>query len=341
MVESLTIQPLRLSTGATGSQLNFHQLYIFYAVASYHSFSRAAEALDITQPAVSIQIQELEKALGAILFHRRSRGLRVTEVGETVYSYAQQIFSLSNKLLETVQEMHGLQSGRLTLGASTTPGEFVLPLAIGQFRQVYPGIQVEMSIANTRLVVQRILNREIDLGMVGEYPHQNSDELEITDYLIDEIVLVVAPTHPVAQAQPLTPQQVADQGLIVREEGSATRSTAERYFAQLGVTAPYIALSLGSNQAVKQAAVAGGGVGVVSRLGVAAEVKAEMLTILDVEGWDCRRSLILVRPKDRYLSPAQRAFIHFLGTERPTPSTEFLLNQPSSPSNSHPNHPPS
>jgi DNA-binding transcriptional LysR family regulator len=325
MAESLTIQPLRLSTGATGSQLNFHQLYIFYAVASYHSFSRAAEALDITQPAVSIQIQELEKALGATLFHRRSRGLRVTEVGETVYSYAQQIFSLSNKLLETVQEMHGLQTGRLTLGASTTPGEFVLPLAIGQFRQVYPGIQVEMSIANTRSVVQRILSREIDLGMVGDHPQPPSDELEIIDYLVDEIALVAAPTHPVAQAQSLTLQQVAEQGLIVREEGSATRNTAERYFAQMGVT-PYIALSLGSNQAVKQAAVAGGGVGIISRLGVAAEVKAGMLVILNVEGWDCRRSLILVRPKDRYLSPAQRAFIQFLETERPGPSIEALAN---------------
>jgi DNA-binding transcriptional LysR family regulator len=325
MAESLTIQPLRLSTGATGSQLNFHQLYIFYAVASYHSFSRAAEALDITQPAVSIQIQELEKALGATLFHRRSRGLRVTEVGEIVYSYAQQIFSLSNKLLETVQEMHGLQTGRLTLGASTTPGEFVLPLAIGQFRQVYPGIQVEMSIANTRSVVQRILSREIDLGMVGDHPQPPSDELEIIDYLVDEIALVAAPTHPVAQAQSLTLQQVAEQGLIVREEGSATRNTAERYFAQMGVT-PYIALSLGSNQAVKQAAVAGGGVGVISRLGVAAEVKAGMLVILSVEGWDCRRSLILVRPKDRYLSPAQRAFIQFLETERPGPSIEALAN---------------
>jgi DNA-binding transcriptional LysR family regulator len=325
MAESLTIQPLRLSTGATGTQLNFHQLYIFYAVASYHSFSRAAEALDITQPAVSIQIQELEKALGASLFHRRSRGLRVTEIGETVYSYAQQIFSLSNKLLETVQEMHGLQTGRLILGASTTPGEFVLPLAIGQFRRAYPGIQVEMSIANTQSVVQRILSREIDLGMVGDHPQPHSDELEIIDYLVDEIVLVADPTHPAAQAQPLTMQQVADQGLIVREEGSATRSTAEQYFAQMGVT-PHIALSLGSNQAVKQAAVAGGGVGVISRLGVTAEVKAGMLVVLDVEGWDCRRSLILIRPKDRYLSPAQRAFIQFLETERPAPSMEVLTN---------------
>jgi LysR family transcriptional regulator, low CO2-responsive transcriptional regulator len=325
MAESLTIPPLRLNTGANGSQLNFHQLYIFYAVASYHSFSRAAEALDITQPAVSIQIQELEKALGATLFHRRSRGLRVTEIGETVFSYAQQIFSLSNKLLETVQEMHGLQTGRLTLGASTTPGEFVLPLAIGQFRRSYPGIQVEMSIANTRSVVQRILNRELDLGMVGDHPQPPSDELEIIDYLIDEIVLVAAPTHPLAQTGPLTLQQVADQGLIVREEGSATRSTAERYFSQMGVK-PHIALSLGSNQAVKQAAVAGGGVGVISRLGVTAEVKAGMLIILDVGDWDCRRTLILVRPKDRYLSPAQRAFIQFLEAERPALSQEFLPN---------------
>jgi LysR family transcriptional regulator, low CO2-responsive transcriptional regulator len=325
MAESLTIPPLRLNTGPNGSQLNFHQLYIFYAVASYHSFSRAAEALDITQPAVSIHIQELEKALGASLFHRRSRGLRVTEIGETVFAYAQQIFSLSNKLLETVQEMHGLQTGRLTLGASTTPGEFVLPLAIGQFRRSYPGIQVEMSIANTRSVVQRILNRELDLGMVGDHPQPPSDELEIIDYLVDEIVLVAAPAHPLAQTRPLTLQQVADQGLIVREEGSATRSTAERYFSQMGVR-PHIALSLGSNQAVKQAAVAGGGVGVISRLGVTAEVKAGMLIILDVTDWDCRRSLILVRPKDRYLSPAQRAFIQFLETERPTLSLEFPSN---------------
>jgi DNA-binding transcriptional LysR family regulator len=310
-----------MSTEVGGSQLNFHQLYIFYAVATHHSFSRAAEALDITQPAVSIQIQELEKSLGATLFHRRSRGLRLTEVGETVMAYSQQIFSLSSKLLETIQELHGLQLGRLTLGASTTPGEYVLPLAVGQFRKTHPGIQVEMSLGNTRSIIQRILNREIDLGMVGDWPQQQSDELELIDYLNDEIVLVAAPSHPAAHMQSLSLQQVIGHGLIVREEGSATRSTAERYFADHGVT-PVVALSLGSNQAVKQAAAAGGGIGVISRLGVAAEVRAGMLTILKVDNWDCQRPLILVRPKDRYLSPAQRAFLDFLETERPAPTLE-------------------
>ena len=198
--------------GTGGGTLNFHQLYIFYAVASHRSFSRAAESLSITQPAVSIQVQELEKFLGAALFHRRTRGLRITEVGETVFAYAQQIFSLSGKLLETLEEIHNLQTGRLALGASTTPGEYLLPQAVGRFRQLYPGISVELSIANTQAITQRILNQELDLGMVGRHPTVGQDELGIIDYMDDEIVLVAAPTHPLAQQEKVTAAQVAETG---------------------------------------------------------------------------------------------------------------------------------
>ena len=296
--------------------MNFHQLYLFYTVASHHSFSKAAQALAITQPAVSIQIQELEKSMGVTLFHRRSKGLRVTDAGETVYAYAQQIFALSGKLLETLQEAQDLKTGHLVLGASTTPGEYVLPQAVGQFRRLYPGIQLELIIANTRSIVQRILSGEIDMGMVGERPQQHSGELEIIDYMEDEIVLVAAPNHPMAQLSSLSAQQVVDEGLIVREVGSATRQTAERHLESLGAF-PRVALELGSNEAVKQAAAAGGGIGVVSRLGVTAEVKAGMLTVLKVEGWNCRRPLTLVYSKDRYLSPAQRAFRSFLIDRKP------------------------
>ena len=296
--------------------MNFHQLRIFHTVALHLSFSRAAEALGITQPAVSIQVQELEKSLGVTLFHRKPKGLRITEIGETVYAYSQQIFSLSNKMLRTVQEMQDLETGHLTLGASTTPGEFVLPMAVGQFRRLYPGIQVELVIGNTRSIIQRIMNREIDLGMVGEHTPEHSDELDMIDYLDDEIVLVTAPSHPIAKLQPVTPGQVGQHGLIVREEGSATRQTAERHLRDLGAE-PNVELELGSNQAVKQAAAAGGGIGVISRLGIVAEVKAGMLTVLEVQGWNCRRPLTLVQPKDRYLSPAQRAFREFLIEHRP------------------------
>lgn len=313
---------LKFSTrGGNGSgTLNFHQLYIFYAVASHRSFSRAAETLSITQPAVSIQVQELEKFLGAALFHRRTRGLRITEVGETVFAYAQQIFSLSGKLLETLEEIHNLQTGRLALGASTTPGEYLLPLAVGRFRQLYPGISVELSIANTRSITQRILNQELDLGMVGRHPTTGQDELGIIDYMEDEIILVAAPNHPLAQMDKVTPEQVVEAGLILREPGSATRNTAEEAFNELGIT-PVAALSLGSNQALKQAAMAGGGVAVISQMGVTAETRAGMLVTLAVENWDCRRPLTLIYPKERQLSPSKQAFLEYLQAERPTPLT--------------------
>ena len=302
--------------GSGGGTLNFHQLYIFFAVASHRSFSRAAESLNITQPAVSIQVQELEKFLGAALFHRRTRGLRITEVGETVFAYAQQIFSLSGKLLETLEEIHNLQTGRLALGASTTPGEYLLPQAVGRFRQIYPGISVELSIANTRTITQRILNQELDLGMVGRHPTAGQDELGIIDYMEDEIVLVAAPTHPLAQEDAVTAAQVAETGLILRESGSATRNTAEEAFNELGLS-PNAALSLGSNEALKQAAMAGGGIAVISRMGVTAEVRAGMLVILSVTDWDCRRPLTLIYPKERQLSPSKQAFLEYLQTERP------------------------
>ena len=297
--------------GAYRGPLNLHQLYIFHAVANHHSFSKAAQSLDITQPAVSIQVQELEKPLGVTLFHRRSRGLLLTEVGETVFSYSQQIFALSDRLIETMEETKGLNSGHLTLGASTTPGEYVLPLAVGQFRQVYPGIRLELVIANTTSIIQRILSGEMDLGMVGDLPQEHSRDLEMIVYVEDEIVLVASPSHPLAQAGRISLKDVAEEGIIVREQGSATRRTAEREFESLGFS-PSIALELGSNQAVKQAASSGGGGGVISRLGVEAEVKAGMLSVLDVSGWDCRRPMTVIYAKDRYLAPAQIAFRQFL-----------------------------
>jgi len=304
-----------LSGEVTGGQLNFHQLHIFQMVATHLSFSKAAQAMKITQPAVSIQVQELEKFLGITLFHRRPRGLRITEAGEAVLAYSQQIFALSSQLVNTVQEMENLQYGHLVLGASTTPGEYVLPFVVGRFRQVYPGIHVELIIGNSRRIIQRILDRDMDLGMVGDQVAQHSNELEMMDFQDDEIVMVAAPDHPAAKMVNPSVNQVTKHGLVIREEGSATRLAAERCFHELGII-PTIAIELGSNQAVKQAATAGGGIGIISKLGITAEVKAGMLIELDVAGWECHRSLTLIQPKGRYLSPSQRAFREFLVAER-------------------------
>ena len=170
-------------------------------------------------------------------------------------------------------------------------------------------------IGNHRAIMQRIRDRGMDLGMVGDQVAEYSNELEMVDFQEDEIVLVASPDHPIASFDRLTIDQVIEQGLVVREEGSATRQSAERQIRILGAE-PKIAIELGSNQAVKQAATAGGGIGVISRLGITAELKAGMLVVLDVEGWECRRPLTLIQPKDRYLSPSQRAFREFLMAER-------------------------
>ena len=287
-------------------------------VARRNSFSRAAEALDISQPAVSIQVQELEKALGIALFHRRARGLQLTEVGEAVYNYAHRIFSLSSEMQEAIQDIQGLRTGHLTLGASTTPGEYILPVAIGRFRQQYPEIQVELQISNTRSIVNQILQRELDMGMIGTRLESGGEELETSTYVMDEIVLVTSPAHPLARGRRLSLAEVMEEGLVVREEGSATRKTAEECFAQLGVQ-PKISMELGSNQAVKLGAQAGVGVGVISRFGIGAELKAGLLRVLEVEGWCCIRPLTLVYLREKRLSPAQRAFLQLLETEHPLP----------------------
>ena len=251
------------------------------------------------------------------LIRRRTRGLQLTEAGETVYSYAHRIFSLSSAMKEAIRDTQELRTGHLILGASTTPGEYILPVAIGRFLVHYPGVRVEMKISNTRSIVSQILQRELDLGMIGSPLENRGEDLETFTYVEDEIVLVTSPSHPLAKRHPATLDEVIGEGIVIREEGSATRKTAEEGFAQLGVR-PRIALELGSNQAVKIAAQAGVGVGVVSRFGIAAEVRAGLLSVLDVKGWSCTRPLTVVYLRD-HLSPAQRAFLDVLKKEHPLP----------------------
>ena len=193
-----------------------------------------------------------------------------------------------------------------------------MPVAIGRFRQEHPGIKVELKISNTRTIVNQILQRELDLGMVGSVPESSGAALEVSPYVMDEIVLVVSPDHPLASCVGVPLERIMEFGLVVREEGSATRDTAEQCFAKLGVQ-PIIAMELGSNQAVKLAAQSGVGVGVISRYGIGAEVKAGLLSVLDAQGWRCTRPLTVVYLKEKHLSPSQLAFLHLLETERPLP----------------------
>lgn len=295
---------------------NFHQLYIFHTVASLKSFSRAAEELSISQPAVSIQVRELEKTMGSSLLHRMRKGLQLTDAGQAVFGYTQRIFALADEMEAAVQEIQGLRSGRLTIGSSTTPGEFILPMAIGLFRKQYPGIDVSLSISNTQSVVEMIHNRELDMGMAGA--PVSLEGLVSFPYVSDDIVVIAAPAHPLALADQVALEDLNGQDFVMREPGSATRDTAETCLRELGVSVHPV-MELGSNQAVKGAVAAGLGLGMLSRFGVVPDVLADYIRVLAVTGWECQRPLTVFYRDDKLLPSAQQAFLEFLREERPVP----------------------
>ena len=295
---------------------NFHQLRVFHLVATLKSFSRAAEEMEISQPAVSIQVRELEKRMGTTLIHRLRRGLQLTDTGQAVFSYTQRIFSLAEEMEIAVQDIQGLRSGRLTIGSSTTPGEFILPHAIGQFRKRYPAVEVSLSISNTRSVIEMILTRELDLGMAGA--PVSIEGLASFPYVSDDIVIIAAPTHPLAQRSGVGLQDLEGLDFILREPGSATRQTAESCLEKYGISVKPV-MELGSNQAVKGAVASGLGLGMLSRFGVVPDTLAGLITVLPVDGWECQRPLTVFFRDDKLLPSAQQAFLQFLREERPLP----------------------
>ena len=298
------------------AETNFHQLYIFHTVARLGSFSRAAEELSISQPAVSIQVRELEKTLGSPLLRRARKGPQLTDTGTAVFSYSQRIFSLAQEMQEAVKDIQGLKGGRLTIGSSTTPGEYILPWVMGQFQRRYPDVEVSLSISNTGSIVDRIANRELDLGMAGA--PVNLTGLESFTYVDDDIVIIGSPDNELAAAESVALTELADQRFIMREPGSATREAAESCLNKLGITVKVV-MELGSNEAVKRAVAAGLGLGLVSKFSAATDIAGGFIKALAVEDWTCSRPLTVFYRRDKHLPSAQRAFLRFLQEERPLP----------------------
>jgi DNA-binding transcriptional LysR family regulator len=286
--------------------LNLHQLRTLHAVAQHGSFTRAAEELYVGQPAVSQQVAALERALGVTLVYRAGRGVRLTEAGRLAADYAERIGRLAEQLRAGIDGLKGLTSGRLVVGAGQTPGDYLLPAVLGEFRQRHPGVSVELEIAGTGRVVDWLVRHVYDLGFLGD--RITHPDLEIEPFVEDRVVLFVAADHPLAARRHLSLDEVADTGLIVREPGSATRAAGERTLRAGGVE-PRELMELGSNESVKHAVLAGLGVGMLSAYAIAIERQAGRLTELHVPSFDCRRTLFIARHRAAPLTSAQAAFL--------------------------------
>lgn len=290
--------------------MNLYHLRAFFHVAATGSFSRAAERLGVSQPNISMQVRKLEGAVGLALVESAGRELQLTPAGELLYDYARRIFHLVEQAAGALGDLQALRRGHLVVGASTIPGAYLLPAAIADLRSRYPGVTVQLEIANTRRTEERLAKGEVDLAVLGE------SALDVPDLIReplvqDTLVLVAPPGHPLAGGQPLPATQLPAVPLILREPGSSTREVLEQRLAALGLrVAP--ALELGSNEAVKQAVAAGLGLGVLSRFTVAWELAAGRLAEVPLTGVTLDRFLYLCRSVSRQSAPLVTAMADLL-----------------------------
>lgn len=295
---------------ARAEWLDLHKLRVFAAVAEHEHYSRAAEELGISQPALTVHVRDLERHLGVALFERAGRNVRLTDAGRLVQGYARHILALAVELDEAVDDRRGLRAGQLRIGASTTVGEYLLPAALGAFRRRYPGVGVAVEIANTARIADRLRHGELHLGLIGE--PLADPELELAPYRDDELVLIIPPGHPWA-GRTVAVEELAAAPLVAREAGSATRAVAAAALAAAGIHPP-IALELGGTEAVKGAVAAGLGMAFVSACAVERELAAGQLARATIEGLTIRRQFQIVRRRGRRLTAAEAAFLPLLGS---------------------------
>ena len=288
--------------------MNFHHLQVFFVVAKRLSYSRAAKELYISQPAVSRHVQSLEKDLGAKLLGQTGNRVYVTDAGRVVFDYAQRVFGLTDEAKRALAELEGLQRGYLKLGASSTPGAYLLPQVVALFRERYPGIEVSLDIGNSQQIEEKVLRNELDVGVVGA---RFLPELHVQPYARDVLVLVVAPGHPFAKRKAVMPQELEQETIILREAGSGTRRVLERELSRIGVTVRQT-FELRGCEAVKRAVAAGLGVALVSGHAVALEVDCGILCAVAIEGMQLERDLSIVSHKDVRPSAAALAFLYLL-----------------------------
>jgi DNA-binding transcriptional LysR family regulator len=290
--------------------MTLRQLEVFMAVAQAQSFRKAAERLHTSQPALSQHVRELEEELGARLLDRLRRTVQLTDAGRLLLDHAHRVFATLDSAREVIGELQGLQRGSLLVGASTTPGIYVLPRVIGAFRQRHPRISLDLRIANSRVIEERIRANELDLGVVGGHGLTPGEEC-LTAGLVDELVLVVAPDHPWARRREIAPGELGSVALLVREEGSATRQVTERALqrARVGYRP---AMELDHPEAIKQAVMAGLGAAFVSVHAIRGEVEGRRLHALRIRGLSIHRHFHVIHNEARALPASAQVFIQLL-----------------------------
>lgn len=284
------------------------QLQIFSVAAGHLSFARAAEKLHLTHAAISLQIKQLEDVSGTLLFERIGKRVFLTEAGETLLAHARQILQSLKEADEALLNLKGLRGGRIAVAVAST-AEYFAPGLLAEFRKIQPDVRIRLSIDNRDTVSRLLIGNEVDLAIMGR-PPAGLDATAVS-FAPHPLVIVAASGHPMSQARSISLEDLAGETLIVREMGSGTRSAMEEFFLEHAIR-PRIGMEMGSNEAIKQAVIAGLGISFISQHTLGLELSAGRLSILKVEGTPVIRQWHLVRHKSKHLTPAFAAFWDFI-----------------------------
>jgi len=293
-------------TIAIFNYMDVKNLKIFLAVAKYLNYTRAGEEVHLSQPSVSVRIKQLEDELRVKLFEQIGKKIALTEAGRLLEPYAKRVVAAVDDARQAIEEFQGLERGKLRIGASTTPGMYLLPRVISRFKSLYPKIELQMTIKNTHDVEEAVLKNDFDLGFVGG--HLVTGQVEVIPWYVDEILLVAPSGHPLATRKKVSPQDLAGERFVVREAGSATRSIIEKKLLELDVQA-LDSVELGNPEAVKQAVKSGLGIAFISKLAVETELKSKALVAIGSNIFASRREMKIVYRRESHLSRAVLALI--------------------------------
>ena len=282
--------------------LNLHHLRLFTAVVQHGGFTKAAAKLNLSQPAISKSLNELERQLGLELIERTGRTVRLTDAGQTLYARASELFGVERAAEQELRELRGLKRGTLRIAASTTIATYMLPPYLGRFHMRHPRVRIQTTSANTRKVLRMLLEFRVDVALV-EGP-VSDPRVVVEPWKDDELIVIAPPSHRFRN-ESITVPMLANEPFLVREPGSGTRVVTEHALAAHGVRLTNT-MRVGGTEAIKQAVAAGLGLAIVSRAAAADQLTLGRITVLQIEGLTIRRTLAQIKLQGRAATASAR-----------------------------------
>lgn len=288
--------------------LTLRQLRIFDAVARNQSFTRASEQLHLTQPAVSMQVKQLEETVGLPLFEQVGKQIYLTEAGEEMQRYAGAVLSILEEADQVFDEMKGMERGRLRIAVASTANYFV-PRLLAAFCRRYPRVKVCLDVTNRERLLEALSDNETDLVIMGKPPQKMDLVAEI--FMDNPLVAIAPPSHPLAGKKHIPLERLQEETFLIREKGSGTRSATERFFVEHGLSLSST-MEMSSSEAIKQGVEAGLGLGLLSLHTLEMELTLKRLVVLDVSGLPIMRNWYIMHRSGKRLSAVAQQFKKFV-----------------------------